>query len=141
MTRIVRQEVVPGGAIVTVETPGAFTNGDPRVETVFLSRSELIGRTREEIIQSVRDEIGGRGPLDDVVGVDLAAPPTETKQTLERKLDNSLADFMAWQFRLDHVSAYGLGAAQTTALTNALTKRRDAAAARDLELLQRWRAK
>lgn len=44
-----------------------------------------------------------------------------------------------WQFRLDHVAVYGLAGAQLTILTNALTQARDAAAARDLAALQRWR--
>ncbi len=61
---------MPGGWRITLEFPGAYTDGSSRIETVYLSHAEVRGKKPEEICAAIcaaRDCV----ELEDLKGQDV----------------------------------------------------------------------
>lgn len=141
MLNVINRQRVPGGWKLWVEQGGYYADGSARTVTVDVTDAEIAGRDGTQVLQVIAALID---PPDTLAAL-LAAEPQavlegETRAQVELELALNLIDWQGWQFRLDHVAQYGLSGAALTAVTNALTARRNVAAARDLALLQRWRA-
>lgn len=128
------REQVPGGYLVTVEVPGAYSDGSSRFDSVFVPRDALAGKSREERLAAVREAWADR--LDDLVGAGIAAEVAQTKAVLEARMAGQYDRWQRWQRTRMEAQARTLPAAVVTALTAA----ENAAWADYLAALQVWRA-
>ena len=131
--RIVSHERSRDGFSVTIEHPGAYTNGESRVEKVHVSAAALRGKTRDQVRQAIKDAVDD-DPIRDILGEDVAAP-AQTRAILEDRMEALFADWQRWKLTRGEAQARTLPPAAITALTN----REDAAWARYVQSIQQWR--
>ena len=137
-------EMDDGTARVIVRLPGAMADGSDGQATVVLTTEQMRLHTPDALRRVIRAALTrAQTNAAELRGSALDGAVEETRDALENAAEESLADWQAWQWRLDNVANYpgwsGFTPAQQNALVTALTNRRDAAAARDLAILVRWR--
>lgn len=121
---IVRRLRMPGGWMVTVEVPTAFTKAsnvhpvtgaptDSRFDDVFVSDAAVRGKSGDVVRQAVRDALA-----DPFEGIDLDTPVRETKALLEARMGAQYATWQLWKNTRVEATARELAGAIVTALTN-----------------------
>lgn len=135
MGRIIRSfERTNGGFNITVEVTGAYTDGSSRLDTVWVSRDDMRGKTQQQRRQAIFDALED-DPLGDAAGLP-AERPAQTREVFE---DRAIAKFEAWQrwkLTREEAQARGLAGGVITSLTN----REDAAWSDYLDVLIAWRS-
>ncbi len=112
--RVVGREPVPGGFMVTVEVPGAYTDGSSRLDRVFVHADAVRGRTVEQVRQAVKDALDD-DPLGAILGEDVVVP-TQTKTVVEDQMVLLYGAWRRWQATRVEAQARGLAGAVIAAL-------------------------
>lgn len=133
MKRVLSHEAVPGGFMVTVEVPGAFTDGTSRLDKVFVADAAVRGKTQAQQLHAIQQAVDV-DPLAAVVGADVTAP-AETREMLEDRMEALYADWQRWKATHAEATSRGLAANVVTALLN----RTNAAWAAYVSAIQSWR--
>ena len=93
MERILRgKQQVAGGYLLEIEVTDAYTNGDSRVDKVFLARDAVRGKTPAQRKRALFDAIHDTA-LDDLRGSPVEEPPDD-KDILEERM---VALYERWQ--------------------------------------------
>jgi len=134
--RIIRgARAVAGGYQVEVEVTNAYTDGASRFDRVFVTLSEMRGKTPEQRRQAIVDALDV-DPLADGVKDAAASAPAVTRDILEDRMEGLYADWQRWKNTRQEAQSRALPAGAVTALTN----REDAAWAKYLTAIQEWRS-
>ena len=131
---VVGRERVPGGWLVVVEVPNAYTDGSARAERVFVPHEAVAGLGRDALLQVLRERLAD--PLAEVDGADLSVPAADTKATWEVRVREAATELRLW--RELHGEAVAQG--ETAALVASLAARRGVAWQLVRQRLQGWRA-
>ncbi|MBA2708333.1 MAG: hypothetical protein H0U59_11085 [Gemmatimonadaceae bacterium] len=132
MRRIVRVETAAGGAILHVETPAAYANGESRFETVFLPADKYREKTRAEIVDAVIEVMADEATI---ATFNLPAVAPRTKDTVEERLHRAGDRWAKW----DRYRAEAVRRGSPATVVNAFTNRTNALWARVEEVLTEWR--
>ena len=130
--RVANREQVPGGWMVDLEIPGAFTDGTSRFERVFVSRDDVPGNTADELLDAAHDALTN-DPAAQAIGQDVTNA-TATKTVWEARITKLYARWQMWKAIRVEAQARSLPAAAVTALTN----RENAAWTALLDALTEW---
>jgi len=131
--RVANREQVPGGWMVDLEIPNAFTDGTSRFERVFVSRDDVPGNTADELLDAAHDALAN-DPAAQAIGQDVTAAQS-TKAVWEARITPRYARWQMWKTIRVEAQARSLPAAAVTALTN----RENAAWTALLDALTAWR--
>jgi len=132
--RVANREQVPGGWMVDLEIPGAFTDGTSRFERVFVSRDAAPNNTAAEVLDAINDALTN-DPAAQAVGQDVTAAQA-TKAVWEARITSRYGRWQMWKDIRVEAQARALPAAAITTLTN----RENAAWSNLLDALTAWRA-
>ena len=131
--KVTAREHCPGGYMVTLEIPGAYTDGSSRFEKVFVPFEAVRGKTpaqkRQALFDAIADELGG------FVGAEVSEPPA-TKEILEDRMTAKYEEWQRWKTTRVEAQARSLPGNQVNALAN----KEDAVWAAYVALIQAWRA-
>ena len=130
--RVANREQVPGGWMVDLEIPNAFTDGTSRFERVFVSRDDVPGNTADELLDAAHDALTN-DPAAQAIGQDVTNA-TATKTVWEARITKLYARWQMWKAIRVEAQARSLPAAAVTALTN----RENAAWTALLDALTEW---
>lgn len=139
---VIRVKPSTGGFQVTVRVPNAFSDGTAREDDYFVANETLRGKTPEQMRRAVREVVLGYPTIKEALGVGSGGipDPTDTRADIEEQAAANMQVWRDMDWRIAHIADYpGLTTPQRNALLTALTNRRDAAIARDLALMVRWR--
>ena len=131
--RVANREQVPGGWMVDLEIPNAYTDGTSRFERVFVSRDDVPGNTADELLDAAHDALTN-DPAAQAIGQDVTAAQA-TKAGWEARITKLFARWQMWKAIRVEAQARSLPAAAVTALTN----RENAAWTALLDALTEWR--
>jgi hypothetical protein len=111
---VVSSEAVPGGYMITVEVPAAYTNGASRFDRVFVAAAAVRGKSPDQVRQAVLDA-AMEDPIGGVIGE--VAPPAETRETLEERMIARYETWQRWRNTRVEAEARGVAAPVVTALS------------------------
>lgn len=129
------REPAPGGYWVDIEVTEAFTDGTSRIDRVFVTESELRGKSAAERRQAIYDALKAQDEVLSGVAGQVADEPAQTKAIYERRMEVLYADWQRWKATRLEAQARGLQAVIITALT----AREDAAWTRYGQAILAWR--
>lgn len=130
--KVAARERTPGGFLVTVEYPNAYTNGESRFDRVFVDDAAVRGKSNSQVLQAVKDAIDS-DPLGGVIGQGINNQPA-TKDLLEDRMVERYEKWQRWKNTHAEAVARSLGAAKVNAFKN----RMDARWAAYLDALNDW---
>ena len=131
--RVVNLDQAPGGWMVDLEIPNAYTDGTSRFERVFVSRDNVPGNTADELLDAAHDALTN-DPAGQAIGQDVTAAQA-TKAVWEARIGPRYARWQMWKTIRVEAQARALPAPAVTALTN----RENAAWTALLDALTEWR--
>ena len=111
--RVANREQTPGGWMVDVEVPNAYTDGTSRFERVFVSRDSAPGGTAAEVLDAINDAMTN-DPAAQAIGQDVTAAQA-TKAVWEARITSRFDRWQMWKTIRVEAQARSLPAAAVTA--------------------------
>lgn len=133
--KLISQAPAPGGYLLKVEVPDAFTDGSSRFDDVFVPSEDADGRTPEEVMDAV-NTAATSSPFDTLIGKTIRVP-TQTRAVYEARLEKQRRVLAMW--RAFEEEAVAQGEPDPGALLTALRARRAAVWADIKATLVKWR--